>query len=817
MVWLGVAAAFLLLAFLAALWIRNLGGDAVAQAAFPLTDGSAKVRGIADVVWIDRDEQGIPHVAAANELDAFFGLGFVHAQDRLAQMLWSVRAARGRTAEVVGPSGLPSDRLARLLSLGRIADEQFDRLDSATRAVLEAYAAGVNARIERIRAGQVGAPLAITGTPLPLEDWLASDALAVAKLHAWGVAGSLEVSLVLSDLIERLGGFEARLFFPEGPEGEGSREILATAAVARVDRLSSNARRSSSGALRDPLRRTIGLWGHPTGGSSWVLGGTHSASGRPILVAHANLEPTAPAYYHVDHVRGGDLDVAGATVPGIPVFWTGHNRRVAWASTYAGAVTTDLYLETLHPGDPSRYHDGKTWRPLAERVETISVRDDDDAVMTVHSTIRGPLLRGVGFDRPAPTSVAWVGTQIRGVRSFASMLALARAPDATALLAALANHGEPALAVVYADSEGAAGMQVAGWIPSRVLPAGLVPLPGRARSYAWKGRIPFDALPRKRLENGKGWAVVADNRIDAPKSAPRVEWLWRSGARARRIGELLDHAVAAGPADVRQMMAIQYDVDLERARTLVVEALGLAGDLSGLGPEAIELAVLLRDWDGQATANSVGAASYHVFVTVLMERLFAEQLGEDLLNRYLALPQADPGRAVSTVLRRARGAADRNVGDRGQSVRAAVRESLGKSWRQMSFRLGANHRKWRWGRLHLLQFRDFGPPGREFADGLEAIAYGGSADTVNSAAPDMAAPYRVRVAPTFRFGVDIDAMDAALVSLAPGQSEHPRHPHFRDGLSRWLDGQPALLATSSILVEEGLAARLVLEPADPGS
>ena len=809
---LGLAAGLLLLAFIVALWIRDLGVDAAARAAFPLADGRVEVSGIAAVVWIDRDAQGVPHIAAQNEHDAFFGLGFVHAQDRLAQMLWLVRTARGRTAEVVGPSGLPSDRLARLLSLGRIADEQFDRLDPATRTVLEAYAAGVNARIERIRAGHVAPPLATRGTPLPLETWRPSDSLAVAKLHAWGVAGSLEVSLVLSDLIERLGGFEARLFFPDGPGGQGPDGSLVTTGIRPADR-----RGMHSGWSPDPLRRAAGLWGRSIGSSAWVLGGAHSASGRPILVADAHLEPTAPAYYHVDHVRGGDLDVAGATIPGIPVVWTGHNRRVAWASTHAGAVTTDLYLETLHPGDPSRYHDGKQWRPLREQIETISVRDHDDEVMTIRSTVRGPLLREIGVDHPVPMSVAWVGTQIREVRSVASMLAVARARDSEALLAALADHGEPALAVVYADSEGNAGMQVAGWIPHRVLPSGLVPLPGRARWYEWEGRIPFEELPRKRLKDGKGWVVAADNRLSPADSAPRIEWLWRNGSRARRIGELLDLAVSAGPVDVRQMTALQFDVDVGRARSLVDEVLGLAGELSGLGAEAFELAVLLREWDGQATATSVGAAAFHVFLTDLTEALFAEKLGPDLLNRYLALAPADPGQAVYAVLRRAREAADANVGDRGEPVRAAVRKSLRETWLRLSFRLGANRRKWHWGRLHSLQFRAFGPPGGKITGGLGPIAYGGSADTINAAEYDATAPYRVRVASTFRFAVDLDAMDASLVALAPGQSEHPKHPHFRDGIARWLDGRPALLITSRILVEEGRVARLVLEPLDSDS
>jgi len=210
----GMALVLVVAAALGGLWVRDLRRAALARSAFPTATGTLRVDGIRAAVRIDRDAHGFPHVESQNEADAFFGLGFVHAQDRLAQMLWLVRAARGRTAEVVGPSGIAADRLARLLELGPIADEHFDGLDAATRGVLEAYAAGVNARIERIRTGQVGSPLAVARLGLPLEAWHPADSIAVAKLYAWGVAGSLDVSLVLSDLIERLGAFESRLFFP---------------------------------------------------------------------------------------------------------------------------------------------------------------------------------------------------------------------------------------------------------------------------------------------------------------------------------------------------------------------------------------------------------------------------------------------------------------------------------------------------------------------------------------------------------------------------------------------------------------------------
>jgi penicillin amidase len=174
-------AALLAVAILLAigLYAQRLREDAEARAAFPLEAGRSAVAGIAAPVEIYRDSRGIPHIQAVNDLDAYFGWGFAHAQDRLAQMLWLLMSARGRTAEIVGVAGLEADRWARTLAWGALADRQFELLDDDSKALLVAYAAGVNARLERIRSGRVAPPLGLQGAALPADLWQPSDSLAI--------------------------------------------------------------------------------------------------------------------------------------------------------------------------------------------------------------------------------------------------------------------------------------------------------------------------------------------------------------------------------------------------------------------------------------------------------------------------------------------------------------------------------------------------------------------------------------------------------------------------------------------------------------
>jgi len=782
--------------------LSKLRENAAIRAAFPETEGRIVTAGISAPVDVFRDANGVPHIRARSEADAFFALGFVHAQDRLAQMLWLLRLARGRSAEIVGREGLPADRLARILDLRGLAESKFAELDRGTRVLLVAYARGVNARLERIRDGHVAPPVAVERRGLPLEDWRPEDCLAVLELYAWGLADSLEVSLVLSDLIERLGGFGARPFFPPRADDPATPEWLPLPlTAARSDALSA-------------LRRAAHLGGRSLGSSAFVVGGAHTRSGRPILAGDSHLEPTWPPMLHIVHLQGGALDVAGSTLPGVPIVWTGRNPQVAWAVTNARAVTVDLYTETLHSADPSRYHDGRGWSELEERVEVLRVRGDDDETLTVRSTRHGPLLDPLLGDERGSLAISWAGSRVGAAGGLPAWLAVARSRGEDELLAALERVGEPAVAVVYADSAGAAGMQVAGWIPRHALSTGLVPLPGRARWYDWQGPVDFAQLPHERLAAGRGWAIAADNSFETAADGAAAEWLWRSGERAQRVEALLREATSAGPLELRQVALLQGDVGEPRARSLVASALVLAERGERLPPEANELIGLLRGWDGRSTPDSVGAAAFHVFLSCLTEELFERHLGEELTRRYLALPFVDPGQVVFGIVS---AAAEHDTGGGWADpvvVGAAVRASLREAWLQLSYRLGSNRRKWNWGGLHQLRFRPFGPIAPRDAEiaPLGPFAVGGSGSTLNTAEYAEGDDYGVLLASTYRFAIDTAAMDQALVGLAPGQSEHPRHPHASDGLQRWREGRSSLLATSPLLVEELSSARLVLEP-----
>lgn len=791
--WRTTAAVLIGVALVGVLAAREAAQRRALRRTLPTVEGRLTVRGLDAPLTILRDGHGVPHVLAASQRDAWFGLGFAQAQDRLAQLVYLVRAARGRTAEVVGPEGVVADRWSRTLGFGRLADVRAERVDADTRRVLDAFAAGVSAWIEEVRTRRAALPLPLAHLGVVPEPWQPADSLAVAKLVAWQFDGSVDATLVLSDLIERLGGFGARPFFPR----ETARELGPGAPDFEAQRE----------GVRDPLRRLLGLAGRNVGSSAWLVASGEAESGAPLVAGDLHLAPMAPSLFYEAHLSAPGFEAAGAGVAGVPGFWSGHNEHVAWAATHARAVATDLYVETLDTAG-ARYAAGSGMLPLAVREERIAVRGGAEVVVSVRETHHGPLLDGLlPGDRPA-LAAAWGGAQPGD--GVASLLGVVSARDASALRTALSAHQEPVLAFVYADAAGRGGRQVAGWLPERNMPTGLVPVPGRSPWYDWRGRVPFEALPYAPLGH-TGFVVAAD----APfPEAVSIEWWWRSGERAARIDALLHEVALEGRIDASALAGILADQRSAGAPARVRALLDLAGPIDTLPPEARTVAHLLESWDGTSDADDIGAAAWHVLLVAVLDAALAEPLGRDLMERYLSLrgvgAEALLDRLVETALAPPPGSETLLALD---PLRSAVQQALRRTGLTLRVELGPRTESWRWGALHRLRFNPFGWPAEAWRDANpRSWPYGGDAVTVAVGEYDPAAPFDVSVASTYRWIVDLATPEIALSALVPGAPEHPSDPLRFDGVDRWLAGRPGVLATHRFLVEDGARARLLLVP-----
>jgi len=769
------------------------------RAAYPVEEGELALPGLRDEVWAVRDRNGVPHIRGEHPADAWLGLGFVQAQDRLGQLLWLRRSARGETAAWIGPAGLAADRWARTLDFARGAARDLERASPQAREVLGAYAAGVNAWLAQLRAGTADPPAGLPVAPEAIVPWSAEDSLAIAKLRAWQLADATDEMLAYEAVVRRVGPVAARAFFPVGaaPRAAGTRAATTPRRAPEVPRGASA-----------PLRRAGGMAGRRVGSAAWVVSGRFTRRGAALLAGDLHAAPRVPGPVYEAHLRAGRFEVAGATLPGIPVFWAGFNGHIAWIATHTPALTMDLVEETLYREDPSRVLRGRRWRSLTERIERIPVEGEADDEWPVRTTAGRPMVDALlGADRPL--SLRWTGQRVGGIDGF---VALTRARDAAGIRGAMAAHGEPLVTLAWVDAAGEGGIRVAGAAPAREVGSGFQPVPADNPAYAWRGWLGTEALPAQRLGPARPWAIAA-GRAPVAADGP-LEPMVRPGPARARIEERLQAAADDGPIDVGVLVDMQRDTHANASRRIVSRALALAG---ALGHEEAEIAELLRAWDGDGGAESRGAAAYQVFVRRMSWAWLEAALGHPVAERLLGVPRAEPDRWLGDALAWAeQGGVPEMPWTAPEVIAPIVRESLEQAWLALSVDLGSNRDKWRWGRLHRLRFTPLWPGGWDASGGIGPFPVGGDGSSLAVADFSLSGASDVEVVSAYRFAADAGNLDQALTQLAPGQSGHPGHPHARDRLVGWLRGQPSLLSTSDPVIEDGPVARLHLVPAVPG-
>ena len=550
------------------------------------------LRGAVDrPVQVYRDEWGIPHVWAESLHDAFAGQGYVHAADRFWQMDASRRQMQGRWAEWAGPAGLEADKLARRLRVSAACIRDYAALGPAARAMVDAYAAGVNAWLATHPAPAEYRLL--DAAPEPWEGWhciaamrqrgylMGSVWFKLWRAAAVGVVGDRDIAKLRYD-----DGGADRLCIPPGAD--------ASRWIARL------------ADLREPIT-ALGLLpaaAETQGGSNnWAVAPGRTTTGRPLLAGDPHRAFELPGMYAQLHLRCDEFDAIGLTVPGVPAFpHFGHNGSVAWCVTHAFADIHDLYVEHFDPADPARYRHRGDWLTATTATEQISVRGAGPETIGITETIHGPVVAGDPARGAALTlkSVQFFDTD----RSFDCLLPMLTAASVDDLFLAVRGWGLIDHNLVAADTAGHIGHLVRAVIPRRPAINGWLPVPGWTGEHEWDGVIPPEQMPRVD-DPARGFIVTANNRIaaDGPGTGDYLSTDTHPPYRARRIEELLTALVPASPAD---MAAIHRD-------DLSVPALQFRAALADVTPPSQQAAAirdLLLAWDGRMAPGSVAAAWY---------------------------------------------------------------------------------------------------------------------------------------------------------------------------------------------------------------
>ena len=597
-----------------AIWIRL-------WRATPQVSGSVLLPGASMPVEVLRDTDGVPHIRAATEADAMFGLGVVHAQDRLWQMEFQRRLGRGRLAEILGPDALRTDRFFRVLDLDQIVTDNWPHLDAATRTLADAYLAGVNAWIAQLVSGTLPIEFALIG--ISPEPFTREDLGVWSKVMALGLSTNWRDELLRARIVGRLGEDAAAVLMPAYtaggpiivPEGIGP----TAAAQKALSASRTAAPLVSDGTLAALMRAAPDAASGIAASNNWVLHGTRTASGKPVLANDPHLGTRIPSVWYLAHVSGGKLDAIGATLPGLPGIIIGHNQRVAWGETNVMTDVQDVFVERVNARQEALYRG--VWEPMRVRRESIKVKGAPDEVLVVRSTRHGPLVSDILPGSTDALALRWSALDAAD-RTLDAFLRLNLAGNWEEFTAALSHLHAPMQNFVYADVDGNIGYFAPGAIPIRPRANGTLPVPGWTGEDDWAGYVPLDQVPRA-FNPGRGFVVTANNQA-LPDDYPHIiSTNYEPGYRAARIIAMVEERSRTTVEDTARMQA-----DVLSAQVAVLRPWLLRGESHG--DRAADAKARLAQWDGAVRADSAAAALFEAWKGAAVRRIFADELGRDL-------------------------------------------------------------------------------------------------------------------------------------------------------------------------------------------
>ncbi|MET8146264.1 penicillin acylase family protein [Sphaerisporangium sp. NPDC005288] len=837
---------------------------------FPQVDGELRLPGLSARVTVVRDAHGIPQIYANTPRDLFMAQGYVHAQDRFWEMDFRRKTTAGRLSELFGPSTLEVDKVVRTLGWRRTAERELPLLDPRTRQALADYADGVNAWM-RASDGFAArsleyAVLKLTNGSYAPEPWSPADSLAWLKAMAWDLRSNmddeleraLDASVLPVERVDQL--FPGYPFdrhqpivttgavhdgrFTTAPAGTPGGKAGSTAAGRSAKPVSAPARvladvARTLRAVPSPLG-TGGADRAGIGSNSWVVGGAHTGTGKPLLANDPHLGPRIPSIWYQAglHCRvksaACPYDVVGYTFSGMPGVVIGHNDRVAWGFTNLGPDVTDLYLERTK-GDT--YQAGDSWRPMETRTEEIKVAGRPAERLTVRSTRHGPIISGVlgGATNALPGAAAraeegapaggrpgkdgrlaaaghdleialrW--TALDPGRTADALLLLDTATDFAHFRTAASFFEAPAQNMIYADVDGNIGYQAPGRIPVREAGDGRWPARGWTGKEEWKGFIPFEELPMA-YNPPEGFIATANNAATGPSYSRFLTSDWSYGYRSQRIIERIRQATAKGKITSAAMADIQMDSANGLAPVLVPHLLRAGAKV----PEAREL---LAGWDFSQGRDSAPAAYFNAVWRHLLQRTFDDDLPEggrpgggdrwyEVVRPLLDRP-GDPWWD------------DVRTKDRTETRDDMLVAAMGDAAGELRAKLGDSPRDWRWGDLHTLELTNetFGTSGIgpvEWLFNRGPLRLGGGKDAVDATGWNATTGYQVDWVPSMRMVVDLADLDRSRWSNLTGASGHAFHRDYDDQAQLWADGATTPMRQTERAVRADAADTLTLTP-----
>jgi len=756
-----------------------------------------RVSGISAPVEIVRDSHDVPHIFGDTDLDSFYGLGFVHAQDRLWQMTMLRRTAQGRLSELFGARTLPIDDFLRRLDLYGLAQQSLQYQGDREKAELAAYAAGVNAWIETVKTEALG-----RGAPEffmfsnQIQPWRPADSLAILRVMALQLSGHLAAEVVRARTSLALGKHQNRLLdiLPDAP-GPGAIALPSYAAL-----MPSRAQfASSSGtAPRDPLD-PVAPYGFAGASNAWAAAPSRTAGTSTLLANDPHLQFTAPTIWYLARLKLSSGDVIGGTIPGMPAILIGRSNKMGWGLTSSYLDDQDVHIEKLNPNNPNEYLTPKGYKPFVTRDITINVKGQAPVKRTLRWTDNGPVIPGERYDLAAITpaghvaSLSW--TALDPVdRSMTAGLRLMRSQNVHQAIETGRLFTSPAQNLTLADKDTIA-FQMIGKMPNRRAhnqSKGRLPTEGWRSENRWQGYLPYENNPR--IISPVGGLVANTNNKTVDRPFPNhVSYVWGDTQRIERLQKLL------GSRKVHtrdSFIETQLDDVSFSARSLLPL---VARNLWFTTSEAKDVTAtmrqtalaLLADWNGEMNEHMPEPLIYAAWMRNLQHRLIEDELGP-LADKFNS---PDPV-FLERVFRNTDGAAawcDVVQTSPKETCTEMARVSLDTALLSLAQTYGGTVENWRWGDAHQAT-HDHKVLGKLpllswFVNIRQSTSGGDNTLLRGKTKADGPNPYLNVHGAGYRGVYDFSDPDSSVFVIATGQSGHFLSAHYDDLARLWRRGE----------------------------
>lgn len=738
-------------------------GFYLTKKALPNIKGNLEVRLLEHNVSVIRDVKGVPHIEAKNLHDLYVAQGFVTAQDRLFQMDLSRRQASGQLSEVIGDATVDRDSYFRTLGLRRAAEASYSKYSKEAQDVLNWYADGVNEYIKyATKEGKL--PVEFKILQYKPTEWSAIDSLAIGKYMAFDLGGHWNEQAFRYYAMNKFPKEKALELFPADNNLD---PYIIPSNTSKID-----VEKSFASAIIPPV------W---NGSNDWVVSGSKTKSGKPLLADDPHLGLATPAIWYETHLQSKNMNVKGVIFAGVPGIIVGHNDHVAWGVTNVGPDVQDLYIEKRNPNKPDEFlYDGK-WEKATVVNETIKIKDKKSKVLPVMITRHGPVISEFASEAGKDTVFSLQWTALQPTRELEGVMKFNVAKDWDTFKEGLDLFEAPAQNFVFASDDGTIAYRANGNIPIRKKGNGLMPVPGWTSDYGWKSYIPFEELPT--LINPKeGFISTANNKVVDDSYPYHISHSWAQPYRQLRIREVLKQSDKLTVKDMQNLQMDEMNLQAKEHLPKFIQSLTKNNnELTTIEKSALDE---LENWNFIDDQDEASPLIFQRWMTEINKALFDKQISKEMMELF-----GDRKVVVDQLLRNSLSGKKVIWIEEKGGIDQLLLDTYQKTINNISKTDGKDVSKWSWGDHHQVAFTH--PLSSikvlsYFFNAKDPIPVGGSSTTVKAAGYDENGI--VDHGASWRTVVDFSDLSKSVNIVGPGQSGNIGSKWYSDQMEDWANG-----------------------------